>query len=54
MKMLVINLTNTVYSLGALEESQTNRDITVGDDVKLTLTGLSNCKTGKSTSIVYI
>lgn len=44
-------LTNTVYSLGALEESQTNRDITVGDDVKLTLTGLSNCKTGKAPAL---
>ncbi|EIA26589.1 hypothetical protein SFB3_011G0, partial [Candidatus Arthromitus sp. SFB-3] len=35
----------------ALEESQTNRDITVGDDVKLTLTGLSNCKTGKAPAL---
>ncbi|BAK81435.1 DUF4214 domain-containing protein [Candidatus Arthromitus sp. SFB-rat-Yit] len=43
--------TNTVYTLNALEEQEVNRDITVGDDVKLTLTGLSNCKTGKAPAL---
>lgn len=43
--------TNTIYTLNALEGQKVNRDITVGDDIKLTLTGLSNCKTGKAPAL---